>query len=740
MPKGRGDAGPHVVWPKLTLHLLDWDDQSKDEFLGRVSISLGDIAANMYRPTTPRWEKVKRGDTDIDAGQVLVSCQLFPMEIESRASLNKLSRKRLRSHCERAAVPHMKTNKEEMINGLMKSVVNTEILRPKMMECTIEVLLLGCRDLKGDGGGKPDNPFIEFDLGDPTNNLGKSKASAKPSGDNPNYGEVIKLKARIPQDPRFAPTISVRVKENKGGETLGTCSINLETYLPRWEAVAAAFITKLRQGQLARRKFRQLKALRKFQSLWRARQVQRKMAAAIRAAYTKHGLTSKLNSSPMLNPKKRASRTVKTAKAKSLCLPSSSTDQQSQHQQKSSLDYDQNIGEPYIGWTTRLSTVKTVKTVKTAAGKREPVEHENTVCTYHQVSLQPTQKHPEGLERPTKVAQPLRVMRGKREVDASTNEGQLLCWGEEAPTDPWRWYSGPEERCRKEYRDELEDVEIASKSLFPTFFQRFPLYQGSEVSDGGMMTKFKGGGGKQEVGILKAIVRIVDNSPAVVTASPGGRRDQRADMFMLKSWLKVHEPTVQFTQWDGSSVNKENCLSPEYVGERLERLYASHSLFENFRCGHALLDSGAKSGKSTVQVDQCGHLLSGGDLSAKKGDTIVEVLNIKNWRFGFNESALHELARWGAEGEHIAETLLPLVEARVVNDETLLPEPEPEEEANAALDRPPEPPGTLEVKVIRAKHLRDMEMFGKMSPYIKITLADSPKSALLRGQQKLRGR
>ena len=69
MPKGRGDAGPHVVWPKLTLHLLDWDDQSKDEFLGRVSISLGDIAANMYRPTTPRWEKVKRGDTDIDAGQ-----------------------------------------------------------------------------------------------------------------------------------------------------------------------------------------------------------------------------------------------------------------------------------------------------------------------------------------------------------------------------------------------------------------------------------------------------------------------------------------------------------------------------------------------------------------------------------------------------------------------------------------------------------------------------------------------
>ena len=112
-------------------------------------------------------------------------------------------------------------------------------------------------------------------------------------------------------------------------------------------------------------------------------------------------------------------------------------------------------------------------------------------------------------------------------------------------------------------------------------------------------------------------------------------------------------------------------------------------------------------------------------------------LNIKNWRFGFNESALHELARWGAEGEHIAETLLPLVEARVVNDETLLPEPEPEEEANAALDRPPEPPGTLEVKVIRAKHLRDMEMFGKMSPYIKITLADSPKSALLRGQQKL---
>ena len=83
------------------------------------------------------------------------------------------------------------------------------------------MLLLGCRDLKGDSGSAtPSSPFVEVDLGDPINNLGLSKASAQPNGANPNFGEVIRLKVQIPQDPLFAQTMTLRVKDSKFGGRL----------------------------------------------------------------------------------------------------------------------------------------------------------------------------------------------------------------------------------------------------------------------------------------------------------------------------------------------------------------------------------------------------------------------------------------------------------------------------------------------------------------------------------------
>jgi hypothetical protein len=54
---------------------------AQDDFLGRVSINLEDVARSMYRCTTPRWEKVYQAGSDSSAGEVLVSCQMFPMEV-----------------------------------------------------------------------------------------------------------------------------------------------------------------------------------------------------------------------------------------------------------------------------------------------------------------------------------------------------------------------------------------------------------------------------------------------------------------------------------------------------------------------------------------------------------------------------------------------------------------------------------------------------------------------------------
>ena len=84
----------HCVWPKLTLHLFDKDEWGKDDFLGRVSVRLGDIKQSMYSSTVPRWEKVKRADTDSTCGELLCSFQLIPLAISSDDELKKLSRVR----------------------------------------------------------------------------------------------------------------------------------------------------------------------------------------------------------------------------------------------------------------------------------------------------------------------------------------------------------------------------------------------------------------------------------------------------------------------------------------------------------------------------------------------------------------------------------------------------------------------------------------------------------------------
>ena len=201
------EKNTHVVWPKLTLHVFDHDQWSKDDFLGRVSIRLGDIKASMYACTTPRWEKVMKPDSkQPSGGEILCSFQLIPLQVSARAELEKLSRPQLREHCERAKMSFNSWTREEMeghrrfrdweeevassrdkmIRELEQKVLGTKIVTPNRKECTVEVLLLGCRDLKG----LHRSPFVEIDIGDPANKGVKveSKASKIPDTQNPNFG------------------------------------------------------------------------------------------------------------------------------------------------------------------------------------------------------------------------------------------------------------------------------------------------------------------------------------------------------------------------------------------------------------------------------------------------------------------------------------------------------------------------------------------------------------------------
>ena len=78
------------------------------------------------------------------------------------------------------------SSRDKMIRELEQKVLGTKIVTPNRKECTVEVLLLGCRDLKG----LHRSPFVEIDIGDPANKGVKveSKASKIPDTQNPNFG------------------------------------------------------------------------------------------------------------------------------------------------------------------------------------------------------------------------------------------------------------------------------------------------------------------------------------------------------------------------------------------------------------------------------------------------------------------------------------------------------------------------------------------------------------------------
>ena len=567
---------------------------------------------------------------------------------------------------------------------------------------------------------------------------------------------------------------------------LGVCSVDLKPYLPNWTAVAGALLTRLRRGQLQRREFRRTRSILWLQGQWRTKKTRRmfhKMMAAKAAregrGYKPSKAFKKLrqactptisggggrggggSETTALLPRPRD-----RSQSASLARSASAQAQGGPGSQAAAAAEDRGVpqGEPYIAWETRGSVVLSRRCKKEPSGKRKESWEPTRKLTFHEVRLQPTSKG--FLERaPVGVARNLE-MSAADAVPTSSNPRPT--WGQEAPADPWRWVASPG-LARREYRDELEDVEIGQRRMFPAMFERFALSKGSDVSSGGLLNAMRGGGGssKEETGVLKAIIRITDHSPAAISSPSGDVRQKTAERAALRAYLTeqeerttrggiLDEPTVRY-EWGrkklhgraGTAIHHVNCVCDECCDDWLARLYENHSLLRNYRSGRALVDTAAAPSVARAaappqgprRVDEARNLLSGaGDLASKKGEVVVEVLNVKNWRFGYNETILRELAQ-SAEGRRIAEGLLPLPEAQLasgMSGPTAPDEPEPEIEPSLQ-HRDPEPPGTLEVKVFCVRNLRDMELIGKMSPYIKITLADSPKSALLRGQQEQGG-
>jgi hypothetical protein len=752
------------VWPKLTLHVFDWDEGSKDEFLGRVTINLEDIASCMYHCTTPRWHKVHQAQTEIASGELLVSCQLIPMEITSRERLNKLGRPRLKYHCQgdlkegvasfekSAKIKVAKhTKRRNLIDDLLKQVVNQRIVEPQMMDCTVEVLLLGCRDLRGHNQPTPNAPNVRIDLGDPTN-VRDSKSSAQPNGCNPNFGEVLKLKARIPQDPLFAPTLSVQVIDSGGRgrpTVLGKGSILLlpGVHLPKWEAWAGAIIVKMRRGQLDRRKFQQLKTIANLRRHFRTKSFMRKFRNILIKLWQQETVKG-------IPGKKKFSKRDIDRKDKLLfgTAPTISRDSgRNCRARKRSTPAPEPETEPipesevptgaaYHGYRTRKSTVESIVIKKDASGRRKPKRvEEKGVPTYHGRLLQPTAGDiaekpvkPKGV--PLELPEPVSTTECKQTSSCTCQK--CLSFGEEAPVDMWRWYPKPTRRSRFEYKSELEKVKLDDKNdktEFQPLFETFPLFKGSEIGGGGFLSSFTGATSREEAGCIKAIIRVVDESPAIIESSNGSRENQKEEIqVMLKAFEEAELSTELSTKkYDfeakpikvaKSGVHKSECVCPECCQTIMQRLYARRALFPNYRIGTALLETGG--------ADQSWKRH---DLVAKKEDVVVEILNLKGWRFGYNDTNLQRIFDL-PEGQfkRVRKFLDACVQEQISKSiAPLLPDKVTEAEAFHL-----EPPGTLEVKIFNAKNLRDVEMFGSMSPYIKVIVCEDVVSGIRKGKEQ----
>eukprot|EP00475_Leptophrys_vorax_P034620 TRINITY_DN5614_c0_g1_i3.p1 TRINITY_DN5614_c0_g1~~TRINITY_DN5614_c0_g1_i3.p1 ORF type:complete len:792 (+),score=243.32 TRINITY_DN5614_c0_g1_i3:253-2628(+) len=179
--------------PDLHCLVYDKDFGGILQLLGRFSIPVLDILRYNVKDDAklnPRWYDLLDADRNLSEGRVLIATQLIE--------------------------PHL--------------VAELPNLRPKKFTpMFLEISTLGLRGLKGTFIKKP---HVEFRLQD--SKAFKTKGSSVPTATNPNILQVLKIPVNIPDDPRFAPVLSIiAVDEWFGGsisQNLGNAALYLGDY------------------------------------------------------------------------------------------------------------------------------------------------------------------------------------------------------------------------------------------------------------------------------------------------------------------------------------------------------------------------------------------------------------------------------------------------------------------------------------------------------------------------------
>lgn len=192
---------PMVFAPFIQVFVMDWDNISKDDAMGRFFIAPADIEhANAGRPVSdivPTWYDLYTWDNRLVPGEARV---LMAFQLLSAAEIQDK-------------------------NNQMPSI------SPPTVPMTLEVTTLGLRDLTSTLGVH--KTYLEFEL--PSGQRFKTLPSKLPSPKSPNFLQVLKIPVDLPTERIFAPKLDVEVRDILFGglvkRMIGSTSLDLSDFM-----------------------------------------------------------------------------------------------------------------------------------------------------------------------------------------------------------------------------------------------------------------------------------------------------------------------------------------------------------------------------------------------------------------------------------------------------------------------------------------------------------------------------
>ncbi len=198
--------------PQVLIQLWDWDSFSKNDQISSMRFDLNDdscirCSTHDLPPVLPdpEWYSLTTVGREKEGpqGHILMNFQLITKE-----------------------------------DAKQRVPVIPPTIQPEYEDWYCEITVLGLRSVEPYAFMAPQNPYIEFDVGQRKHSteVKKTATSNKPSGSDPNFCERVVLPVRVPTNPIFAPSLNMKVYDSRLGgfstPLLGTASIPLENKIP----------------------------------------------------------------------------------------------------------------------------------------------------------------------------------------------------------------------------------------------------------------------------------------------------------------------------------------------------------------------------------------------------------------------------------------------------------------------------------------------------------------------------